>query len=164
MDAKKGTRRLETLRAILTEKDVASQEAIMEELARAGYKMTQATLSRDLHTLHATKVVGSTGYTYILPDHPLYRRILSPTINSRQTNGNSGFIRMNFSGQMAVIHTRPGYATLLASEIDDHELQTVEGTVAGDDTIIVVLQEQADRKQFIEELAEIVPVVKQIKV
>lgn len=163
MDAKKRSHRLETLRTILTEKDVASQDVILEELAKYGYKLTQATLSRDLHTLHAIKVAGEMGYTYILPDHPLYRRVLSTTVRSRQVGANSGFLSMGFSGNMAVIHTRSGYAAVLAGHIDEHDMLTVMGTVAGDDTLIVVLREEAKRKDFVDELSQIVPVLRQMK-
>lgn len=151
--------RLNALRAILTETEAESQEFIRQELSRHGFDVTQATLSRDLRTLRAAKVLDSRGHRYILPDHPLYRRTPSPSPLA-DYHHNYGFISISFSDNVAILHTRPGYAGGLASDIDAHHLPNVAGTLAGDDTILLIMTEGASREELIDELAELIPALK----
>ena len=69
---------------------------------------------------------------------------------------------IRFSGNLAVLHTRPGYAGGLALDIDAQKLPAVLGTIAGDDTILIVMQEDTDREAFVEELAAVLPSVKSL--
>lgn len=153
--------RLDTLRVILSSREAGSQESILRELSRHGYDVTQATLSRDLRKLQATKMSGPRGYRYVLPDHPGYRRASTPGAVADYLR-NTGFTGIDFSGNMAVIHTRPGYAGGLASDIDAHALPCIIGTIAGDDTILLVMAEGASRQEMIDALAEIVPAIKSV--
>lgn len=153
--------RLEVLRVILGSSGMSSHEQILKELAKNGIDVTQATLSRDLTKLRAMKVIAPDGYRYVLPNNPLYRRTFEPEVVPTFLRS-TGFESIQFSGNIAVIHTRPGYAGGLASDIDSHKLSTIIGSVAGDDTVIVVLAEDADRQQFVDELAELIPAVKSI--
>lgn len=153
--------RLEVLRVILAGSEMSSHEAILKELAKNGWEITQATLSRDLGKLHAAKILDGTGYRYILPENPLYRRTVKPDVVPQYLR-NTGFLSIDFSGNLSVLHTRPGYAAGLASDIDAHKLSTVAGTIAGDDTILVILSETADRQTFTDELATVIPAVKSI--
>ena len=153
--------RLEVLRVILASSSMGSHEDILKELAQNGWNITQATLSRDLSKLHAAKVLGPEGYRYILPESPLYRRTVKPEIVPEYLR-NTGFLSIDFSGNLAVLHTRPGYAAGLASDIDSHKLHTAVGTVAGDDTILVVMNETVERQEFIDELSTVIPAIKSI--
>ena len=63
---------------------------------------------------------------------------------------------------MAVLKTRPGYAAGLASDIDAHKLDTVLGTIAGDDTILLIIREDASRQQMTDELATVIPALRSI--
>ena len=155
--------RLEVLRVILASSSMSSHEDILKELAHNGWNITQATLSRDLSKLHAAKVLGAEGYRYILPESPLYRRTVKPEIVPEYLR-NTGFLSIDFSGNLAVMHTRPGYASSLASDIDSHHPDTVLGTIAGDDTILIILREGADRDLFLNQLAEIIPAIKSVLV
>ena len=153
--------RLEVLRVILASSSMGSHEDILKELAQNGWNITQATLSRDLSKLHAAKVLGPEGYRYILPESPLYRRTVKPEIVPEYLR-NTGFLSIDFSGNLAVLHTRPGDAAGLASDIDSHKLHTAVGTVAGDDTILVVMNEAVERQEFIDELSTVIPAIKSI--
>lgn len=153
--------RLEVLRVILSCSEMGSHEEILRQLAKNGWEVTQATLSRDLSKLHAAKVLGQDGYRYILPENPLYRRTVKPDVVPQYLR-NTGFSSIAFSGNIAVLRTRPGYAAGLASDIDGHSLSTVAGTIAGDDTILVVISENATRQQFTDELATVIPAVKSV--
>ena len=123
--------------------------------------MTQATLSRDLRRMKAVKISTETGFVYVLPEHPLYRRNgelrLAPDY-LRQ----SGFISLDFSGNLAVMHTRPGYAAGMAVEIDASSLAGIVGTLAGDDTVLIIMAEDLTRQQLVDELAQLFPAVKSV--
>lgn len=152
--------RIETLRIILARGNSGGQDMILRELSRHGFNVTQATLSRDLRQLRAVKVPMDNGYGYILPEHPQYRRVTKPTTMADFLNA-SGFISVKFSGNVAVVHTRPGYASGLASDIDARENEAIIGTVAGDDTVLAIAAEGVERQAFIDALAEAIPAVKQ---
>ena len=154
-------KRLEVIRVILSSQSIGRHEMLQKELERNGMSVTQATLSRDLAKMRAMKVITPEGYRYVLPDSPLYRRTVSQQVVP-QVLRNSGFERLDFSGNLAVMHTRPGYASGLASDIDAHKLHNVIGTVAGDDTIILVIAEDVTRQDFVDELATVVPAVKSV--
>lgn len=155
------TQRLEILRVILAGREMGSHEEILRELEKNGWNVTQATLSRDLSKLHAAKVLGEDGYRYVLPESPLYRRTVRPDVVPQYLR-NTGFKSIVFSGNLAVLHTRPGYAGGLASDIDARGLSTVAGSIAGDDTILVVISEGCSHEQFTDELATVVPAVKSV--
>ncbi len=156
---KNRSNRLEALRVILACKESGSQEDILRELAKQGYEVTQATLSRDLQKLRAAKVQSKNGYSYVLPESSNYRRTVSPNILPEYLR-NSGFKSVVFSGNLAVLHTRAGYASGLALDIDSHNLDSVAGTIAGDDTILLVMAEGIERQQMIDDLATIIPAIK----
>lgn len=154
--------RLEVLRVILAgSNDLGSHEEILKELAQNGWNVTQATLSRDLCKLHAAKVLTADGYRYILPESPMYHRSVKPDIVPQYLR-NSGFLSIAFSGHMAVLKTRPGYAAGLASDIDARKLESVLGTIAGDDTILVIICEEASRQELTDELAQVIPALRSI--
>ncbi len=99
---------------------IGSQEDLAARLAEHGYKVTQATLSRDLKMLKTTKVPTDRGtYMYILPDsNTLKDKLLSKGAADMSPNFQSGFISLRLSGNIAVIKTRNGYAAGLAYDID----------------------------------------------
>lgn len=154
--------RLEVLRVILNSpNNMESHEDILAELARNGWNVTQATLSRDLGKLHAAKIQTNEGYRYILPENPLYHRTVRPDVVPQYMR-NSGILSIAFSGHLAVLKTRPGYAAGLASDIDAHKLESVIGTIAGDDTILLIISEQATRQQLTDELSRVIPALRSI--
>ena len=154
-------KRMEVLRVILASAALGSHEDILKELERNGQKVTQATLSRDLAKMRAMKVITPEGYRYVLPENPLYKSTVQPQVVPHFLR-NSGFERIDFSGNLAVMHTRAGYASGLASDIDAHKLSNVIGTIAGDDTILLIMAEGVSRQDFIDELATVVPAIKSV--
>lgn len=152
--------RMEVLRLILTNTEVGSQEALLQELEAEGYKVTQATLSRDLQKLKAAKVASATGYRYMLPENPLYRRRISAEIPGFLKN--TGFVGLEFSGNIALLRTRPGYAAGISTDIDEHNFESIAGTLAGDDSIVIVIREGYDRQQVRDDLSQVLPAIKSI--
>ena len=69
----------------------------------------------------------------------------------------NGVIGIEFSGNLAVIKTRPGYASSVAYDIDDHSFDEILGTIAGDDTILLVLREGCTRTSVMNALSLIIP-------
>ena len=138
---KKKANRLDAIKMIISSKEVGSQEELLQELNREGFELTQATLSRDLKQLKVAKAASMNGkYVYVLPNNIMYKR--STDQSAGEMLRNNGFISLQFSGNIAVIRTRPGYASSMAYDIDNNEFSEILGTIAGDDTIMLVLREE----------------------
>ena len=148
--------RLEVLRLLISSRDISDQQELLSELRKEGYSLTQATLSRDLKQLKATKAASATGkWAYVLPNNTMYRRVRgNKTISEMLTN--NGVLSLRFSGNLAVIRTRPGYASSVAYNIDNTNVPEIIGTVAGDDTIMIALEEDYSRESMQKKLEEII--------
>lgn len=149
--------RLEALRLIISSQQLGSQDELLSALQKEGFKLTQATLSRDLKQLKVAKASSMSGnYVYVLPNETMYKRVSSPN-SIREMMKVPGFISINFSGNMGVIKTRPGYASSIAWNIDNSDIPEILGTIAGDDTIFIVIKESVKHQQVIESLSDVVP-------
>ena len=152
--------RLEALRMIISSQELGSQEELLAALQREGFRLTQATLSRDLKQLKVAKASSMSGnYVYVLPNDTMYKRVSTPG-KVREMMEVPGFININFSGNMGVIKTRPGYASAIAWNIDGSVIPEIIGTIAGDDTIFIVIKEGVSHKEVIDALSEVVPNIK----
>ncbi len=124
---------------ILAEHKVASQKQLAELLAAEQVTVNRATLSRDLNGLGAIKVRSAGGGTvYAIPDDPSER--IAPTEHLRRVMG-EWVAGIGASGNLVVVRTPPGSAHVVASALDRSGLPEVLGTVAGDDSLIVVAAE-----------------------
>jgi transcriptional regulator of arginine metabolism len=151
------TNRLEALRLIISSQQLGSQDELLNALQKEGFKLTQATLSRDLKQLKVAKAASMSGnYVYVLPNETMYKRVSSPN-SIREMMRVPGFISINFSGNMGIIRTRPGYASSIAWNIDNSDVPEILGTIAGDDTIFIVIKEGVKHQQVVEALSDIVP-------
>ena len=149
--------RLETLRMIISSREMGSQEELLTALQEEGFKLTQATLSRDLKQLKVAKAASMGGnYVYVLPNVTMYKRMSSPA-QVKEMMQVPGFISINFSGNIGVIKTRPGYASSIAYNIDNSNIPYILGTIAGDDTIFIVISEQASEADVVSALSKVVP-------
>ena len=152
--------RLEALRLIISSQEMGSQEELLDALQREGFQLTQATLSRDLKQLKVAKAATMSGnYVYVLPNETMYKRVSSPT-SLREMMQIPGFISINFSGNMGVIKTRPGYASAIAWNIDRSNIPQILGTIAGDDNIFIVIREGCSKQEVIDALGDVVPNLK----
>ena len=151
------TSRMEALKMLISSQELGSQEEVLQALAKEGYTVTQATLSRDLKQLKVAKAASMNGrYVYVLPNETMYKRVPNPR-SAREMLMTSGFTSINFPGNMIVIRTRPGYASSIAYNIDNSDIPQILGTIAGDDTIFLVKKEGTREKDIIDLLAEIIP-------
>ncbi|MBO7260975.1 MAG: arginine repressor [Bacteroidaceae bacterium] len=141
--------RLEAIRQVISEQDIKNQDQLLQVLTAMGYNVTQATLSRDLKKMKISKVANTYGdYLYVLPNRALVQKKSNTESVQVVNQPRYGFVSLNFSGNMAVIKTKPGYASSLAYDIDNHNLPNVLGTIAGDDTLLMVLSEDANRTEI----------------
>lgn len=148
--------RHKTIKEIIGNSEIPSQEMLLNILVTRGFDITQATLSRDIKELKIVKVPTANGnYAYQLPE-AINIQIQEEPVGPLSTYG---FVSIEFSGQLAVIKTRPGYAMAIAGEIDAKAKSTIIGTVAGDDTILVIPKENITRKEIIDSLSTFMPTI-----
>lgn len=125
--------RLEAIRKLVQEKRMGTQEELVKELEKQGFEATQATVSRDILELRLQKVRTAEGSIYLLPltgpfedvDH--LRRMLKQFVHAIARTGN-----------LVILRTSAGAAQGVASVLDNVRLPEVLGTIAGDDTILLV--------------------------
>ena len=154
------TNRLETLKMLISSQELSSQDEVLQALDKEGYKLTQATLSRDLKQLKVAKAASMSGkYVYVLPNETMYKRVTTAK-SAREMMLTTGFLSIRFSGQMAVIKTRPGYASSIAYNIDAYSISGVIGSIAGADTIFVALESWVSHEKLVENLGRVIPDIK----
>ncbi len=140
--------RLQVISDILRSNVVGSQEELLSLLNDRQCEVTQATLSRDLKLLKVAKTPLSNGtYKYILPQYnkPIKTQNVTNTLISH-----GAVLSVDFSGNLAVVKTKPGYASAIAWDIDNKATQEILGTIAGDDTILLVPREGVTREEILD--------------
>lgn len=152
--------RIEAIKMLISSKELCSQEEVMNALVEEGFVLTQATLSRDLKQLKVAKASSMNGkYVYVLPNETMYKRVTKP-LPATQMMQSPGFVSIHFSSNMCVIRTRPGYASAVAYNIDNANLPCVLGTIAGDDTIFMVVRDDVTPEHVTAQLQQVVPNMK----
>jgi transcriptional regulator of arginine metabolism len=136
---------------LVTAHIVGSQEDLRQLLAAQGVDVTQATLSRDLRDLGLARVSAEDGIRYVVPESlsdfdgkPLLEKLL-PQL----------FSRIDGVGEMIVLHTVRSGAQPIAEAIDQEEFDEVLGTIAGDDTILIVTRSAEARMQLTRRLIKL---------
>lgn len=122
--------RQQKIKEIIARIRVTSQQQLLQELSRSGLNITQATLSRDLDEIGIVKelIDGEVGYQ--LPD---------TTTNPEIKNIAAGLITgIDHSANIVVVRTPPGGAQFFASSVDKSRIEEIIGTIAGDDTVLIV--------------------------
>ena len=147
MKSQRQTRILE----LVAKYEIETQEEMMSRLQSEGFKVTQATVSRDLRELKLMKTLTARGtYRY--------------SVNSgRQHTGNvklnnamvDSIIQVDYSLNNVVIKTYPGMAQAVASAVDALNMHSILGCVAGDDTIIIVTRSEESSKEIKEKITEL---------
>ena len=139
------SRRLTLLAQLLSGRRFSSQEELARALARSGVSVTQATLSRDLRSLGVGKRPGADGRAvYELP-----APAAEALDRQRQLLDLRAFVNeVRIAGNLAIVRTPPGHANGVARAIDLAEFEGIVGSVAGDDTVLVVLEDPAGARRF----------------
>ncbi|MBE6979271.1 MAG: arginine repressor [Ruminococcaceae bacterium] len=137
---------------IISTINVETQEQLLLELERAGVRSTQATISRDIKELRIVKELTSLGtyrYTTAAKEVP-------STFSGRlNTIFRECVTRYDYAQNIVVIHTMPGLAGAAASAIDAMNLSVIVGTLAGDDTVMVVMRDTNAAAQFCGEVSNL---------
>ena len=138
---------------LLEQYSVTSQGQLVELLTADGVVATQATVSRDLEEMGAIKVRASGGDSvYAIPDLPKEQR--TPEDHLRRVLGD-WVVEVDHSHNLVVLRTPPGSAHVVASAIDRAGLPAILGTVAGDDTIMVVVAERTSGAKVARDLGQL---------
>lgn len=146
---------MQVIRTIVGNCPIENQDELAVELEKAGFSTTQTMLSRDLKQLRISKVRTRSGKSvYALPGVVYF----DPVKTREELNATKWSLQ--FSGNIAVLHTPPGHASLVAYEVDEMKSPLLLGTVAGDDTVMIVLAEDTDRELVKEVLVDVVPQLK----
>ena len=123
---------------IISNRNVETQEQLLSELQNAGFRSTQATISRDIKELRIVKELTSFGtyrYTAVTDE-------LTGTFSGKlNTIFRECITNFDYAQNMIVIHTLPGLASAAASAIDAMNMIVVLGTIAGDDTVFIVMRD-----------------------
>lgn len=150
------TQRFATIRKIIRSEMISSQEELIGRLRECGVEITQSTLSRDLKFMNVAKVPHkSKGYIYVLPNTAHHEINVSSNISDNITS-------LTFSGNLGVLKTKSGYASAISVPIDNLDCPAILGTIAGDNTILLILKEDARRSQVIEALQKIFPMLNSV--
>ncbi|MCR5009105.1 MAG: arginine repressor [Oribacterium sp.] len=130
---------------------IGTQEELADILIKEGYKVTQATVSRDIKELKLSKVAGNDGVQYyqiIEKEKQVYSekyiRVLREALMSMDTAGN-----------LLVIRTMSGMANAVAAALDQFRLEKIVGTLAGDDTIMCAMKNAQDAEDIKKRIQEI---------
>jgi len=144
------TQRQHRIARLLEDHAVSSQSHLVELLAADGVIATQATVSRDLEELGAIKVRMPGGNTvYAVPE---FESRMESEDHLKRVFGD-WVVQVSHSANLVVVRTPPGSAHVVASAIDRAGLSDIVGTVAGDDTILVVAAEQVGGAKVAEQLS-----------
>jgi transcriptional regulator of arginine metabolism len=149
--------RIQLIKRIISEEVISNQDELQIRLLEHGCDVTQATLSRDLKSLRVIKVNDSdAGY--------IYRHSGNDSedleINDNLLRGNflaDSVLGIEFSGNLGVVKTLPGYASGVALMIDKMNAKELLGTIAGDDTILLIMREGVGRNDIIPVLIAAMP-------
>lgn len=142
---------------ILNKSKVSNQEELQSILGEEGIVATQATISRDLKQLKVVKV-HEDGRYFFSRSHVPDASGTSPAFRK----SSSGVVNIVFSGQFCVIHTNPGYASMVGSVVDANLGGGILGTIAGDDTLLVILEEDYDIEEVKAVFAALFPDIRSI--
>ena len=147
------TNRQRAIRRIIRDNEVGSQEELQALLRSDGFPTTQATLSRDFKELGIVKVHDyAKGYVNKLPGAP------SPVLVTadRNTITTEGIRSIEFSNSFAVVKTHPGFASAVATIIDHNVSHEIVGTLAGDDTVLLILRDGCRREQVLSAISHFI--------
>lgn len=139
---------------LIQEYDIETQEELSSYLTKAGFQVTQATVSRDIRELKLTKVVGADGrqkYAHsALRDQGMadkYARVLR-----------EGFVSMDAAGNILVIHTVSGMAPAVGAAVDAMKIREIIGSIAGDDTLMCVVRTGEDAVDIMRRLRKLIEI------
>ncbi|MBN1798379.1 MAG: ArgR family transcriptional regulator [Spirochaetales bacterium] len=138
--------------------EIESQEMLLKQLQERGFHVNQSTLSRDLKDMRIGRVLNARGeYVYAMPNEEI-KEALQIRLDQDAACGCIGY---EFSGNIGVLKTLPSYAQMVALAIDKLSLPEIVGTLAGDDTILIMPRDGYDRQTVKQSLLRYIPELKE---
>lgn len=145
------TKRHARILEIIRKNSIETQEELSAKLKEEGFPVTQATISRDIRELKLTKIIGSDGkQKYAMVDGAFENLSKKMAMVFRE-----GFLRIDMAGNIIVIHTITGMAMAVAAALDSMGCNEIIGSIAGDDTILVVVRSEEDTSILMDKLKRI---------
>jgi transcriptional regulator of arginine metabolism len=141
--------RQEVILQIIGRERIGSQEELLSALRKYGISATQATLSRDLRALNVVKQPDADGFVRY--------QSAQPAAWARNSRLETCILGIEFAGGLGVIRVAPGFASAVAARIDAACLPAVMGTVAGDDTLLLVLREGFGPEAALIQIEDVLP-------
>lgn len=137
---------------IISEKEIETQEELAAELQKRGIDVTQATVSRDIKELRLVKVLTEDGKRYKYA--PMTK--IDTNISERlMTLLSESIVNVDYAGNIIVIKTLSGSASAAAEAIDTLNWKNIVGTIAGDNTIFVLVRNQEDIQELVEKFRKL---------
>jgi transcriptional regulator of arginine metabolism len=133
--------RQRAIRELISDHAVGSQREVVDALVRQGFEVTQATVSRDITELGLHKAARADGHVYVVPEEVAPPAATAPDERLRRILGDIP-VRIGRSGLTLVLTGTPGTASVIAQAIDESTLQEQEGTLAGDNTLLVLFADE----------------------
>ena len=144
----KNARQTEILN-IIQSFDIETQEQLLRYLKDRGFNTTQATISRDIKELRLVKeLTGNGGYRYAASG----RRNTSGSETRLRNIFKEGFTSVDVAQNIIVLKTMPGLASAVCSALDGMEIEGMVGTIAGDDTGLIIMRDNASAQNFSSEI------------
>lgn len=140
------------IREIITNHEIETQDELVDRLREAGYNVTQATISRDIKEMSLVKVPLPNGsYKYSLPADNRFN-----PLQKLQRALQDAFVSIDGVSHFLVLKALPGNANAIASLLDHSEWEEILGTIAGDDTILIIIRKEEERKIIKERILDLI--------
>ena len=149
------SQRQQIIMKLVSEENIDTQESLQAALAERGFKVTQATVSRDIKELSLIKTVAPDGsYRYSIPS-------LKKSGMQGERNPVLGFISdsvfaVDYACNTVVVKCHVGMAQAVCAKLDSTEIENVVGTLAGDDTIFILMRTESDAQRLLKEFNSII--------
>lgn len=142
-------RRQEEILNLIQEQDLEVQEELLEKLRERGFKCTQATISRDIKELHLVKERNKAGtYKYVVSLH----RGKSDLAARLKTIFRESVLSFEAAQNLIVLKTMPGLASAAGSALDNMDIPNMVGSIAGDDTCVLIMRANEAAEQLCSEI------------
>jgi transcriptional regulator of arginine metabolism len=143
--------RQRAIRQLVTTRPVGSQREVVDALTAQGFEVTQATVSRDITELGLMKAPRADGHIYVTPEDVATTPLPSPTSDERLRRILGDIpVTVGRSGLILVLTGTPGTASVIAQAIDESSLREQEGTLAGDNTLLVLFADEPRLERWLD--------------
>ena len=148
----KGQRQIR-IRELVSNRIIETQDELVDALHKAGYVVTQATVSRDMKELHLIKVPLDDGrYKYSLPADQKF----NPTHKLKRALADH-FVHIDYTDYLIVMKCLPGTANAIGALMDNMEWDEVMGTICGDDTILIICRSKENSAKIVKQIMGMIP-------